>query len=135
MSSSGWTRAVSGIANMMKATYARRSHTVYAACVPRAQMVRVGSAASPLPHVARRALHYRAATLNAAEQKQTTPDQSTATPSAPPSTSSSGSDSGSSGRSGRSWSTRIGITFFLSTAAFTIYLGTWQVKRKAWKEE
>ena len=36
---------------------------------------------------------------------------------------------------GHSWSTNIGIAFFLSTAAFTLYLGVWQVKRRAWKKE
>jgi len=47
----------------------------------------------------------------------------------------SGNGSNSSAAGGRSWSTRIGVAFFLSTAAFALYLGTWQVKRRAWKEE
>jgi len=33
------------------------------------------------------------------------------------------------------WSTRLGILFFLSTAAYTLYLGQWQIKRRAWKQE
>jgi hypothetical protein len=45
------------------------------------------------------------------------------------------SNDGDKNSGGTSWSTRIGVAFFLSTAAVALYLGQWQVKRRAWKKE
>jgi hypothetical protein len=111
------------------------------------QLARALPLSLPQPRLVR-ALHLRCPCAAASRPPVPSPPQSdssipaastsTAAPSphdSIPNSNSSNSSGDGSRSGGASWSTRIGIAFFLSTACVALYLGQWQVKRRTWKEK